>query len=404
MSNATVPNEKTKSIKVRASSVALLAILALALGAGGLYAYAASSASFNNVQISIQTSSSLPYSYVVSAYNSSGSLVSYVQTDFPAAAFELPSATYLFTVTAYHYSPYPCAPCLPPIAASQTQSGPAIKTILPEPIRAPDVEYGYSVQQVSGPESISINTQNVSSIPTTSVTVKVTYFNGTAAAGASVSAFVVGQSYYYWGNAGTINMSGQTNGQGIATLVVPQVPVEVDAWLSVPIVLPQNQTTVQTNIGGQKINVTVYWQPMEVSLSGSALIIPPANGATVVLQYQQPTNIYYPTPYATPGAAGSSSGSSGVTTASQGSGAATPPASQAASSTAQSSPATRISPFDLSPGQTPTTQSTQHSTASAAQASGSGPISPSILWVGVAAVVVAVALAALFIARSHPKQ
>ena len=72
-----------------------------ALGAGGYYALASSSVSLNNVQISIVTTSSLPYYFDVSVYNTTGSFVSYTSTNFPAAAFVLPSGTYLFTVTAF---------------------------------------------------------------------------------------------------------------------------------------------------------------------------------------------------------------------------------------------------------------------------------------------------------------
>ena len=185
MSNENTRTDNPHAKRIRASSLILLSILGLAaLGAGGLYAMASSSVSLNNVQISIVTSSALPYNFEVSAYNTTGSLVSYTSTNYPGAAFELPSGSYLFTVTAYHYSNYPCSVCAYPAgygnAATATQGGTAILY----PIKyGPSVEYGYSLQQVNGPASFTIDTQNATNIPTTQVTVKVTFANGTAAPG-----------------------------------------------------------------------------------------------------------------------------------------------------------------------------------------------------------------------------
>ena len=383
------------------TGVVLLAILAVtALGAGGLFAVAASGASYDNVQISIQTAANLPYSYVVSAYNSSGSMVAYSQTNFPMAAFELPGGSYLFTVTAYHYEPYVCQVCVEPALGAKAPAASGTAIIAP-PIQAPEVEYGYALQQVSGQESITIQTQNTTSIPTTNVSVRVTYANGTAAAGAYVSAFVVGQSYYYWSEGTSISMSGQTDSSGVAQLVVPSVPVEVDSSLSIPVILPQNETTVQTTIAGQKINVTVYWQPMYVTLSGSALIIPPQTGATIVLQYQPSTSYYYPAPYASSGSSGSGVASPGVPSTSPGAGSSTSTASnQAASSQGQSAPASRISPFTLGTASAASSQSSQ-ATSAAHPATGMGDADLLLLAL-VAAVVVA--LAAVFIARARTKR
>jgi len=50
----------------------------------------------------------------------------------------------------------------------------------------------------------------------------------------------------------------------------------------------KNESTVETNVGGQEINVTMYWQPTYVGLSGSGLLIPPQNSLNLTLRYQQP--------------------------------------------------------------------------------------------------------------------
>jgi hypothetical protein len=59
---------------------------------------ASGSIKLDNIQVSIQTSQDLPYSYTLTAYNTSGFQVAYYQSNFAAAALELPDGTYLFTV------------------------------------------------------------------------------------------------------------------------------------------------------------------------------------------------------------------------------------------------------------------------------------------------------------------
>jgi hypothetical protein len=314
----------------RASVVALLVAVAVSSVAGaGLVAQSASGAQLDNVQVFVQTANSANYEYYLTVYNATGSLVATTQSSIPGGGFELPAGSYLITASAYEYPYYYCYDC--PVYAGQGAA-----TMPSTSYASPQYEYGWAFEQVSGPTTVTINTQNDSSIPTTSVTVKAEYFNGTAASGAYVSSFVVGQYYYY--NPG-LTMYGQTDSQGMATLTVPQAPVEVDVYESVPVVLPQNETTVTTTIGGQKVNVTVYWSPMYVELTGSALIVPPATSATVTLQYlPQPYCCYYPlsaapAPYGVvgpPSATGSGTGSS---------------TGQGAPS---SGPAARISPLSVS--------------------------------------------------------
>jgi hypothetical protein len=96
-----------------------------------------------------------------------------------------------------------------------------------------------------------------------------------------------------------------TQSDGTATLVAPLAPVQVDAWNWIPVDLPNNETTVTVTVGGEPVNVTLYWEPTYVGLAASTLVVPPENTATMVLQIQQPS--YWVMPYgveATPGIAG----------------------------------------------------------------------------------------------------
>jgi disulfide bond formation protein DsbB len=62
----------------------------------------------------------------------------------------------------------------------------------------------------------------------------------------------------------------------------------ITAWKWIPILTGSNGSTVQTTIGGQTVNVTVYWQPTYIGLSGSGLLLPPQNSISITLHYQQP--------------------------------------------------------------------------------------------------------------------
>src|SRR5208283_5578887 len=56
---------------------------------------------FDNVQVSVLTAGNLRnYTYSVSVYNTTGGLVASYQSEYAAAAFELPSGTYVFAATA----------------------------------------------------------------------------------------------------------------------------------------------------------------------------------------------------------------------------------------------------------------------------------------------------------------
>jgi hypothetical protein len=162
------------------------------------------------------------------------------------------------------------------------------------------------------------------------VSVKVSFVNGTAAAGAWVSASVVGQWYYWWGQDSGVVMSAQTDNNGLATLVIPVAPAVITAWDWVPVNLPKNETTAVVNVGGENVNVTVYWQPTYVGLSASTLLIPPANSANLTLKYQQPTYWYLPMGV---GYAQAPSGQGGATIANQPSGVPTQVSQQQTAST-----------------------------------------------------------------------
>jgi len=169
----------------------------------------------------------------------------------------------------------------------------------------PPVEYGYSLTQVSGSTTVTIATQLPSSIPTADVSVSVSFKNGTAVSNADVSASVVG-SDWYWGDNSNLTMYAQTAANGVARLVVPAVPLIVTASESVQVSLPQSQTTMQVNIGGQLVNVTLYYSPNYVYESATALLLPPQTSLSMVVTAQTESNLI---PYAV-----SSAGSGGTVT------------------------------------------------------------------------------------------
>ena len=255
----------------------------------------------DNVQITIQTSNIQVGYFVVDAFNMSGYLEASTQTHYAAASFELPNGQYIFTVSANNQSYYP----VPLMGASSSgQSSPSVSSL---PIYvAPAVEYGYSVQHVSSSIAITITTQSVTQFPTNPLSVTVSYANGTAAAGAYVSASVLG-AWYYWGYESSVVTWAQTGADGVATVVVPTAPVLVDAWSWVSY-KGTNYPTPQTGAPSQVANGTIIPVPIYLGLAGSTLVIPPQTTASIILQPQQPN--YWVTPSvgsATPSLSSSSS-------------------------------------------------------------------------------------------------
>ncbi len=388
-----VPREKlTSNLSTRASTyprrskalgLALVAILAVVLvGSGGLLVSASASTKFNNVQVLIQTSRNLPYSYAITAYNTSGFQVAYYQSNFAAAALELPAGTYLFTASAsYSSSNYPCSSIC--VAGSLTSTNATAVKSLP-PILLSSNEYGYAIEQITGPSSITINTQNATAFPTANVTVHVAYANGTAAQGAWVYASVVGNYYYYRPN---IVSNAQTGADGTAVLTMPQAPIQVTSYLSVPIKLPQAQSTVTVIIAGQRVNVTLYWQPNYINLQGQTLILPPQASGSITLQYQ-PQQYFYPFPYGASTPPGAVSSTTTVTTTAGVPGGAK--VATASTTTSQNAAQGRIAPFNPTNAQvaTPINPPTVTTTVAAQGLGGE-----SLLLVGGVAVLAALTLA-----------
>jgi hypothetical protein len=269
-----------------------LAVFLLPVSGGAITgAAAAATPELYNVQVSVQTTSPLPDYFVISAYNSSGALLTTSQSQYPAGSLEVPAGSYFFTATAIvqssYYQTYPVYPSGGAVSASS----PSVCCVYKQPL----VEYGFAVKDVSGPVSLTIPTRNVNATSATAITIQADYPNGTAAEGASVSASIVGNSYW-WGYDSKVSMYNVTDAGGRATLVTPNAPILLSLWASLPVNLPMNQTTVQRTVAGEPVNVTVYWQPTYVSFAGWSLVTPPQTTAKVTLHYQQP--MYYVTPYA----------------------------------------------------------------------------------------------------------
>jgi hypothetical protein len=255
------------------------------------------------VGVSIQPKNvTTAYSYDLVAYNSTGAPVASYTGDFPEVTFELPSGVYLLAATANGPAPSNPPVCFgatqgggvaPPVDQSQGKSASSPKIAYPCYYANPPMEYGYTLAKIGAATTLTISTQPQSEIPTADVSVSVSFKNGTAASGADVSASVVGADWY-WGGDSNLTMDNQTGPDGVARLKVPAVPLTVTASDDVQINLPQNQTTVQIEVGGQLVNVTVYYSPSYVYLSASSLLVPPQTSFSMVMTAQaQPRLIPY---------------------------------------------------------------------------------------------------------------
>lgn len=316
--------------ETRIEARALVLLMALLLAGTAFMVHPASAGSFENVQVFATTSSNQAYSFQFAAYNLTGSLIASTQTSYPAAAFELPASGYLFTISATSSSNHIGYACplanggatqgsgavgtSPPMANA---NGSATSIVLPV-CYPPSSEYGYATATISGPQTINVQMQNITTLPTTPVTVKVSYVNGTAAADASVYASIVGEWYSWWGSTSSVTMGGQTNSSGIVHLVLPVAPAVVTAWKWISITTGSNGSAIQTAVGGQKVNVTIYWQAAYIGLSGSGLLLPPQNSISITLRYQQPD--YWVLPANVDSESASSDGTSSGTIANQPSG------------------------------------------------------------------------------------
>jgi hypothetical protein len=386
---------KFHSIGPRALSLSILVLfVGLGILGGSRITSATSDQTYNNVQIFVSPQNSTLDTFSVSAYNSTGGLVATSQSSYPAFSFELPSGEFLFAVTATSSYGY----ATPVVYGSAAQGAPSSGgAILPVKYYNPE-EYGYVLSNVTSSRTLHISTAPIESMNTTQVTITAKFLNGTAAAGTYVDASIMGGGYWYSPD-GSTTMSGQTGSDGVVTLQVPAVPLELTAWNWISVNLPTNQTTTQVTIGGSPVNVTVYWQPTYVGLAGSSLIIPPTTTATITMKAQQPNYWYYPqgvagVASALPPSAQSAGGQSSGTVA-NGPGAV--PASVAGSSpqfgSAQSPPVTtQISPL---PASTMTTVVTTTSTATPTGSNSSIALEGGV----VAAIVIAAAGVALALRR-----
>jgi len=386
-------SEHTRQPAEKALGLALISLLTLTLLVGiSVHGVSASAGTqLNNVQVFIQTTKDEPYSYTVTVYNSSGSQVAYYQSGFAAAAFELPSGTYLFTVQAsYGFEYYPCIGCVvtpnstgngngtaspmksePRFVRIFTYNGTSTNSTLPtsgnttgvSPVVIPifvtqsSNEYGYAVEQISGPTSFTIKTVDASKVPTTQVTIHVAYFNGTAAEGAWVSASVIDDYFYDY----NVTSGGQTGANGNVVLTMPTAPLLVTATLNVPIDLPPDNYTV--TVGGQKVNVTVTASPSSVYLEGQTMILPPQESGSITL-LDQTQQYYLPTPIIPLGVAGAT----------------TPSSSGSASENGKSSIGAKLPSFGLGAGQ---------------EAAVSKPSFQSEMWILIGAVAAAVVVLAV---------
>jgi len=283
-------NSKLNSIGPKALTLSILVLFAGLGILGGRVTSASTAQSYNNVQIFVSPRNSTLDTFSVSAYNSTGGLVATSQSSYPAFSFELPSGEFLFAVTASSSNGYGTPG---PIAYSSAQ-GPSGSSGIAMPVKYNNPEeYGYVLANVTSSQTLHISTIQIQNMTTTKITVTAKFANGTAAAGTYIDASIVGGGYWYSPD-NSITMNGQSGSDGVVTLQVPNVPLEITGWNWISVNLPTNQTTTQVTIGGQPVNVTVYWQPTYVGLAGSALIIPPSTSATITMKAQQPNYWYYP--------------------------------------------------------------------------------------------------------------
>lgn len=266
--------------------VAALVTLIAGSFAGMKTVATASTPAYDNLQVFLSPQNSSLTTFSVNVYNTTGGLVATSQSSYPAFSFELPSSNYLLTATAGS----PNYGIISPVAQS---TGAASPGAIIAPYRGDEQEYGYSQVTLNGSQSLTISTSELGSVNTSQISVQVNFANGTAATNADVYASPLGGDYWYLPGS-AISMSNQTASDGTATLVVPDVPIQVTSWDWVAVNLPENQTTTTVTVAGQPVNVTVNWQPTYVGLAGSALIIPPFQPVSITLKAQQQNFWAYP--------------------------------------------------------------------------------------------------------------
>lgn len=242
---------------------------------------AASAQNYNILQVSVQpTNSSFTY-YSVTVYNMSGTALTQSSGYFPEFAFQLPSGRYMITALAESQYGYPLS-----LEGKSSNQAAQPSTLIPFRMQS---EYGYAIVDISSSEGLTIKTYPSYNLSTHTLEVSLSYPDGTPVQDAYVYASVIGAGGWYWWNGGQnkLVMWGQTDTSGRTELVVPTLPLEVTAWVWVPIKMPENITTISVNVAGERINVSVYYQPVSAGFSAVALVMPSQATLSMTLHYQQ---------------------------------------------------------------------------------------------------------------------
>ena len=393
--NKEIRRNRTAALAVGLSLVAILLVGA----APGITAIPVTT--YDNVQIQVHTTNgTFVGTYTFTAYNSTGYPIVTFQTPYPAGSFELPSAGYIFTVSANSQGLYACpletgvASATAGGSSASSGSGSGVTVILPPcNFGYPQAEYGFLAMQVSGPLSLTITTRPLGSFPVETLTVRAQYANGTAAPQTNLYASVLGAQSYGLTPA-PFNMTGVTGKSGTAVLMVPVAPVTVTGWKWTPIAVPITQSSTTVSVGGELVNVTANWEPSYIGLAGTVLVVPPQTSGTITLHAQKP--IYWATPEGAL-SSGATTGEAAVSVATASSGPDLVPASVASQqATTQSGVQTVVSTStvveDVSPS--PGTTSTIGGSASNYE---------TVLLTVVGAAALGIASASLIIVRREPK-
>jgi hypothetical protein len=390
-----IRRNRTAAVAVGLSLVAILLVGA----APGITAIPVTT--YDNVQIQVHTTNStFVGTYTFTAYNSTGYPLVTFQTPYPAGSFELPSASYIFTVSADSQGLYACP--LETGVASATSSGLSVSSgsgsgaaiiVPPCDIGYPQSEYGFLAVQVSGPLSLTIATRPIGSFPIETLTVRAQYANGTAAPETNLYASVLG-AQWYGPTPASFNMTGVTGKSGTAVLMVPLAPVMVTGWKWTPIAVPLTKSSTTVSVGGEMVNVTANWEPSYIGLAGSVLVVPPQTSGTITLHAQRP--IYWATPEGAL-STGATTGEAVVSAATASSGPDLVPASVASQqATTQSGVQTVVSTSTV-------VQDVSPASGSTSTIGGSASNYETVLITVVGAVALAVASASLIIVRREPK-
>ncbi|MEM0118156.1 MAG: hypothetical protein QXV32_06890 [Conexivisphaerales archaeon] len=284
--------QKGKSSKNVTGAILIIALLLPVLASTIAFTKAYTDpSSLNMLQVQIQPTNSTVDQFSLYIYNSTGHLVAQSSGSYSIYSFGLPAGKYLITASAGKTlwpTPllYSGSAANMPSFAANSSSATSINSPAMIVYRAYE-EYGYALINLNSSTSIVIKTATPTSIPVYKVDVSVSMPDGSPAVNADVYASpVAAGAWWYAVNQSEVKMWGQTDDSGHVTLVIPELPTLITAWLWVPIKLPENVSTVTVKIAGELINVSVYYQPQSVGFTGNSLIIPPVSSTSIVLHYQ----------------------------------------------------------------------------------------------------------------------